>query len=1314
MQEKKYPPSIETGPRAWQRWLRRLSALVWSLVLLVLTLVALYVGIGRQWVGTIGQYRVPLEKLLSDRLGQPVTIGAIQGQWRGLDPIIQIHDLTIHNSGAPQQPAASLENVRLRLDSLASLLRLRLVFHDLSATGAHLSLVQTSDGRVGVKGIWLPAAGDTSREVSFSAQALEDFIGHWIDKAGSVLSNPRISIHDIRVTLESAKGVTQNLQVPQLSLIYLGGTFEASGQLTQGDDHKALAEFILRGEHFFHGHFDGEAYFDIQSGQLFDQWLQHYQWHGVHLLGLDTASQAWIDFRDGRIQQMLANVSVSHMQLGVPHQTIAPIDNLSTRVGWRRQAKGWDMAVSNLTWQWSGQRVSALNATIEHQVGWRARVDTVDIGPWSKLLHSLSVLPAAWNADLGDRAPQGQLNQLAVDVNDSGVVQVATDLSHVSVKAAGGAPAVGNLSGYLTFDDQNGEVVADADNMTLGFPDLFKESWLFSHFNGRVTWHVDNHEWTVKGDNLKVDYGQKTQFDSAFELLLSPRQENTLSLHVALQNGSASLLPLFVPEHIVSPALYHWLTTAITQADIPQGEFYGHGSIQSGAPAGSFTTSMMYRFDNADVTYQPEWPSVQKASGSVTVQGSDAHVQIDKGETGGITLEPGKVDVTDEPDGTRLRVQAAAPIPANVIPQWLTSTPLHKTLGDWVDDMSLDGQFHLDLGLSMLLNGNQSPDVHLDVASNDAKLVYKPEKLTWNNIQGQVTYDSGKGFVGAPLKARFLGQPVQVSLSGGGKQQSVAVTQSGSIDLKGLLSAFGVDGGVPGVSGSTGYKARLQTQKTGAPQLIVDADCKGLTVDWPAPLKKAAKTARPLHLVLSGGVGQAMHVAGNWADTLAYQLNWQKGQFYGGQVHLGTSSLATLESSPVQGLSISGDVKKLDVADWQQQLKAVASQVSSSSLASADQPVKRVDLQVGQLQVAGQNFANNHVLLTPAGSGWTVIVSGPTLDGTIQVPGAESAPITMSLTRLSVSSGAEPGSPGMAQPGAGDLPLLDATIQQLSVNGKPYGTWHFSLRPSDDALLVKDIEGSTGSLKFSGNLMWEYARGGMDETRLDGTLKGGSLSDLSAWLDKKVPLKNKSTDVEFHINWHGSPTQFSLARLNGNMKFLLKDGVILQDNDVAQIFRIFGILNTDTIWRRLKFDFSDLYKAGVSFDAMSGKANFEQGTLVLDPDMQIVGPSLAFRLSGSTHLLNETLDMRLVVILPVTQNLPLAAILVGISPPVGGALFVLDKVLGEPLSKLTSATYNVSGTWNKPDIKLRNIFDTGSDKTSANNRNSANGNNSPR
>jgi uncharacterized protein YhdP len=190
-------------------------------------------------------------------------------------------------------------------------------------------------------------------------------------------------------------------------------------------------------------------------------------------------------------------------------------------------------------------------------------------------------------------------------------------------------------------------------------------------------------------------------------------------------------------------------------------------------------------------------------------------------------------------------------------------------------------------------------------------------------------------------------------------------------------------------------------------------------------------------------------------------------------------------------------------------------------------------------------------------------------------------------------------------------------------------------------------------------------------------------------------MNNEQTQVDLDLDWPGRPDAFALKQLSGQVSVRLDDGVIMEQSGSAQLFRIFNLLNTDTLWRRLRLDFSDLYERGIAFDAISGKAVIVNGLVTLDPELQLVGPSGAFKMSGSTNMADESLDMRLVLVLPVTQNLPLAAILMGASAPIGGALFVLDKILGDPLSKLTSATYSVTGSWSEPKVELRRVFDTG-------------------
>ena len=65
------------------------------------------------------------------------------------------------------------------------------------------------------------------------------------------------------------------------------------------------------------------------------------------------------------------------------------------------------------------------------------------------------------------------------------------------------------------------------------------------------------------------------------------------------------------------------------------------------------------------------------------------------------------------------------------------------------------------------------------------------------------------------------------------------------------------------------------------------------------------------------------------------------------------------------------------------------------------------------------------------------------------------------------------------------------------------------------------------------------------------------------------------------------------------------------------------------------------------------------------------------RLNGNLDMRDERIDAKLLVTLPVTNNLPLAALIVG-APAIGGALFVADKLLGDKVARFASVQYDVN------------------------------------
>jgi uncharacterized protein YhdP len=72
-------------------------------------------------------------------------------------------------------------------------------------------------------------------------------------------------------------------------------------------------------------------------------------------------------------------------------------------------------------------------------------------------------------------------------------------------------------------------------------------------------------------------------------------------------------------------------------------------------------------------------------------------------------------------------------------------------------------------------------------------------------------------------------------------------------------------------------------------------------------------------------------------------------------------------------------------------------------------------------------------------------------------------------------------------------------------------------------------------------------------------------------------------------------------------------------------------------------------------------------------------------MKGNVDLKNETQNLN-VRILPTLGDTVSMIGVFAISPAVGIGSLIVNKVLGEPLDKLASFEYNVTGTWSDPTV----------------------------
>src|SRR5690606_9231884 len=183
------------------------------------------------------------------------------------------------------------------------------------------------------------------------------------------------------------------------------------------------------------------------------------------------------------------------------------------------------------------------------------------------------------------------------------------------------------------------------------------------------------------------------------------------------------------------------------------------------------------------------------------------------------------------------------------------------------------------------------------------------------------------------------------------------------------------------------------------------------------------------------------------------------------------------------------------------------------------------------------------------------------------------------------------------------------------------------------------------------------------------------------------PVTSASAAFFAELGWPGRPWDFRLLDTGGYLGIELVDGEFQRTSGAATntLFKLVGLINFDTWLRRLRFDFSDFFSSGMSFDRVDGGLLFRRGQVIFDNPVVASMPSGKIRLLGSVDLIADDLDARLVATMPVGTNLPWVAGLLGGLPAAVGVYFT-SKLFAKQVDQLSSISYRITGAIDDPDI----------------------------
>ncbi len=1267
-----------------ERLTRFFAALTrWGLGLcaLVLVLTALYVSLGRELTPLIAEYRAEIQTKARDALGMPLTIGSLEGSWKGMAPVLLAHDVMVGEGSS----ALRLDNVKVVPDVWASLLNRDVRLASVQLGGLQLSARQDKDGHWALEG--LPVQDDQPLDPEQLLNQLQRVA--------------RVSVLDSQVTLEPFNHAPMTLTYVGLTLDVGASDQRLDARLTLPDGQPLALSLKTQIQASRWRDGAAQAYLSLPQSD-WAKWLPASLIKPWKVSELKAGGEFWFNWGHGTVQSAVARLNAPKLSGAYADRKAETLDNLALHAWVERGKQGFTVTLDSLAMNIADKRwetrlqLQQFAATEGEQERWHLQADHLDLTPITPLMDSLAPVPEAVAKVIDQLSVTGTLRNVLADyrpnATDDQKISFAANLQQVGFNATHGAPAARNVSGLISGDLGKGELRLDSKDFVLHLDPIFDKPWQYLQANALLKWTLDKNSFTLIAPYIKV-LGEegKIAADFLIRIHMDHSQEDYMDLRVGLTDGDGRFTPKYLPA-VLSPALSEWLSTAILKGSVEEGFFQYQGSLDHDAVDAARNISLFFKVHGAELAFQPGWPHVRDVSGDVFIEDSGVRIMANKGllldtKVRNVAVNiphvhAGKVSHLfldgdfDGGLGDGLKILQEAPIGTE------------STFAGWQGEGSLKGRVDLDIPLEH----GEEPKVVVDFNTDKARLKISDPELELTQLKGDFRFDSAKGLSGKAISGRAFDQPIKAQIFAEGKsgKLSTRVVASGQVGVKKLTDWLKFNQPIP-VSGMLPYQLQLTLDDADS-QLRVSSSLKGATIDLPAPFGLAANESRDsvFRMTLQGAERRYWFDYGDLANLTFAAPN--------GKFEDGRGELFLGYGDPVlpvtKGLRIRGVLSELDVAPWQALAERYAGKDPGGS---AKQLLSSADFKVNKLIAFGTQLDQVRLQMKRSGAAWDLNINSKQATGAVTLPDAKNAPIKVTMQTIRLPA---PDPKAVSDPNAPDplasidprkIPALDIIIRQLYQGADLLGAWSLNIRPTTRGINLNNLSLGLKGLLLEGSGGWEGVAGASNSW-YRGRIGGGNLANVLQGWGFAPSVTSEDFKVDIDGRWPGSPAWIGLNRFSGTLDATLNKGRFVEVDGSTQVVRIFGLLNFNAIGRRLRLDFSDLFSKGLSYDRVKGFLTANNGVYRTTSPILMTGPSTNLELSGTLNMVSDQVNAKLLVTLPVANNLPLAALLVG-GPAAGGAMFLLNKLIGDQVSRFASVQYSIQGPWNDPKISFDKPFE---------------------
>jgi len=1295
-------------------------------------------------------WRPQLIAQVERHLGRPVSVGALRPDWDGLYPILAIDRLRI--DGEDGQPRLEVGSAWLRV-SLRSLALGAPRIASLRLEMPSLTIERLATGRVAVAGFelggdgpadgsgldWLLSQGEL--EVTDATVSILDRVGGFAPQRfeGVALQVRNVGRrHQASVSVRRAGEAAGPLSA--LAEFYRPpGTRPADWRSWKGEAHLSVEALDLARVATIaaalvpglpaplagaEGRIDQLAWLRFDEGRLLDATLK-----------LQAARPA-LDLPDGRLvlSALRAEARTQRQRDGGQSLRISGL-SVTDLQGFSLAAEGdVDLAVDpagELRSAWL--RLKSFDARAALAAARRlplpgAAADRLRALALEGTVRDFALRWARPGAQAAELRPADRSAEAARPDPDVGAFELSAGFEGLGLRAlapaapgAFGRPGFSNLSGSVRATERGGSLSVAARRAVLTFPGVFAEPSIpFDRLEGDLDWTVDaaRGEHWLQVATPRIGFANADAAGSVGAAWRSGgRGPGLAEIAGRIVRADATRVQRYLPLRI-PPRTREWVEHAVLAGVAENLHFELKGDLWDfpfrDDAGGRFRIATAVR--DVNLAYAPQWPPIAQIRGELAFAGVGLEFRGQSGQVGAVRLADVHARIADF-DDARVVIDGRAVGPAQDMLRFVDASPIAPVVSAFTRDVRIGGDARLQLSLQVPLMAPDTTQVvgRVELAGNDVVVDRTLPEFT--GATGRLEFTE-RGISVPEIRATLLGGPVRVEARAAGEGR-MRIEAGGSIDAQGMRTL--VDNPLTRrLEGRTDYRASIEVDRR-ASTLRLESDLVGLSSSLPEPFAKPAGASWPLRVVSrplrptdpsARPAGDRLEV--RLRDTVALALERERDP--ASERLLVRRAGFAIDAEPVlreSGLSVLVRTRRFDVDAWREvlsdgELEQLERTARGGSAPGMSLVPDLVSVVADDLRVAGRDLHEVVLGASRVDGRWRANVAAREVQGHFEWrdarPGERIGTLIARFGRLELArSRVNEVEDALSQPPS-RLPGLDITVDELVLGSVPVGSLTLAATNGGtgthpvwklDRLVVTN---PAARLEATGSWAFGAAPGAAPgsarppasdgrSTGLDFKLEIVDAGGLLARFGLPDTVRGGSGSLDGAVRWQGSPVALDYGSLDGAVRLSLGKGDFLKvDPGIAKLI---GVLNMQSLPRRLSGDFRDLFAEGFAFDRIDGDVRIDQGIARTDA-LRMRGVQAQVRIRGEADLREETQRLQVEVVPELNAGLASLAFGAMVNPVIGLGSFAAQYVLRKPLQDVLAYEVDVTGSWSDPTVSERN------------------------